>query len=205
MKFLFVRHGETDWNVKKKIQGKTDVPLNKTGVQQAGALAAKLVEEGIKVAHIYTSPQLRAVKTAEILAEALEVKCRCKEGLREMDLGLWEGKNWGDIRREYGEEYLYWNAHRRYTKTPEGECYNDVLKRTLEALEEIREEETEDVLVVTHSAVVMALFCYIDEEPFEEEIMITRYKLENTEVAEVDEEKIKLAWKRFSTFHLESN
>lgn len=197
MKFLFVRHGETDWNVAKKIQGKTDVPLNQTGEAQARALAAKLVEKKIKVARIYTSPQLRAVKTAEILAEALEVECRCKEGFREMDLGLWEGKNWRDIRQEYGEAYLYWNAHRRYAKTPEGECYNDVLERTLEALEEIREEETEDVLVVTHSAVVMSLFCYIEEKPFEEEIMITRYKLENAEVVDVDEEKIKSAWKRF--------
>lgn len=197
MKFLFVRHGETDWNVEKKIQGKTDIPLNETGVQQAKTLAAKLAGQHIKAVRVYTSPQQRAVKTAEIVAEALGVECLCKDGLKEMDLGLWEGKNWGDIRREYGEQYLYWNTHRRYTKTPEGECYNDVLGRTLEALYEIMAQEKEDVLVVTHSAVLMALFCYIAGEPFEEEIMLNRHKLGNAEVAEMDGEKIMTAYREF--------
>ncbi len=186
MKFLFVRHGETEWNVKKKIQGKTDIPLNEKGVQQAEELAEKLAAQGKKVAKVYTSPQLRAKKTAEILAEALHAECVCRDGLREMELGLWEGSNWSSIREEYGERYLYWNAHRRYTKTPEGESYNDVLERTLKTLRDIMDEETEDVLVVTHSAVLMALFCYIAKEPFTEEVMLEHHRLGNAEAAEVD-------------------
>lgn len=197
MKFLFVRHGETDWNVKKKIQGKTDIPLNKTGERQAEELAQKLVSQKIKVAKIYTSPQLRAKKTAEILAEALQLNVYIESGVREMDLGQWEGRKWENIKKEDGERYLYWNTHRRYAKTPEGECYNDVVKRTLQALERIAQKESEDVLVVTHSAVIMALFCYLEEQPFEEEIMIRRYKLENAEVTEVGEEKIRTMYQRF--------
>ena len=49
MKLYFVRHGETEWNVKKKIQGKTDIPLNENGIRQAKELACQLVEEDISV------------------------------------------------------------------------------------------------------------------------------------------------------------
>ena len=62
MKLYFVRHGETEWNVKKKIQGKTDIPLNENGIRQAKELACQLVEEDISVKHVYHSPQLRAAR-----------------------------------------------------------------------------------------------------------------------------------------------
>lgn len=68
MKLYFVRHGETEWNVKKKIQGKTDIPLNENGIRQAKELACQLVEEDISVKHVYHSPQLRAAETARIAA-----------------------------------------------------------------------------------------------------------------------------------------
>ena len=94
MKLYFVRHGETEWNVKKKIQGKTDIPLNENGIRQAKELACQLVEEDISVKHVYHSPQLRAAETARIAAEALHATCIPLDGLVEMNLGSWEGSNW---------------------------------------------------------------------------------------------------------------
>ena len=70
MKLYFVRHGETEWNVKKKIQGKTDIPLNENGIRQAKELACQLVEEDISVKHVYHSPQLRG-------AEHVSLRKRC--------------------------------------------------------------------------------------------------------------------------------
>ena len=79
MILYFVRHGETDWNVKKKIQGKTDVPLNENGKQQAKELADMLLDrkkEGtLQVVRAYTSPQLRAAQTAQEAAIALDIPC----------------------------------------------------------------------------------------------------------------------------------
>lgn len=200
MKLYFVRHGETEWNVKKKIQGKTDVPLNETGVQQAKILAKTLVERretgNFHIVHAYTSPHLRAAKTAQTAAEALEIPCTPLEDLREMDLGEWEGSNWDIIREEYGDRYTYWNTHRRYTHTPGGESYQEVLGRTLEALKIILAKETEDVLVVTHSAVLMALRCYLAERPFEE--MVKGFKTKNAEVVEVEGEAVQKAIMRFA-------
>ena len=55
MKLYFVRHGETEWNVKKKIQGKTDIPLNENGIRQAKELACQLVEEDRKSTRLNSS------------------------------------------------------------------------------------------------------------------------------------------------------
>lgn len=199
MILYFVRHGETDWNVKKKIQGKTDVPLNENGKQQAKELADMLLErkkEGaFQVVRAYTSPQLRAAQTAQAAAIALDIPCIAADGLREMDMGDWEGRRWEDITEEDAAEYRDWDAHRRYVHTPNGECYNEVLGRALDTLGMILERETEDVLIVTHSAVLMALRCYIAGLPFEE--MVARYKAKNAELIEIFAEDVKDAIRRF--------
>ena len=75
MIFYFVRHGETDWNVLKKIQGTTDVPLNETGLRQARELAEKLVKEKYQIDRVYSSPQIRAQVTAQTAARALQKEC----------------------------------------------------------------------------------------------------------------------------------
>lgn len=68
MNFYFTRHGETEWNVKKKIQGTTDIPLDEKGIQQAKRLAETLLEKQrdgeLHLDRVYTSPQLRAAETA---------------------------------------------------------------------------------------------------------------------------------------------
>lgn len=141
MKLYFVRHGETEWNVKKKIQGKTDIPLNENGIRQAKELACQLVEEDISVKHVYHSPQLRAAETARIAAEALHATCIPLDGLVEMNLGSWEGSNWlCDRAGKTVRNIRSGEKSRRYVRTPGGgECYNDVVKRTLDAMEYIME------------------------------------------------------------------
>ena len=194
MKLYFVRHGETEWNVKKKIQGKTDIPLNENGIRQAKELACQLVEEDISVKHVYHSPQLRAAETARFSAEALGIDCIRLWDLREMDLGDWEGRNWDEIRETEAERHHIWDTHRRFCHTPGGECYNEVLRRTLAALEQILTCEKDDVLVVTHSAVLMALRCYLANRPFD---VMREYRTRNTELVRVTEEEIREAIRRY--------
>lgn len=199
MKLYFVRHGETEWNVRKKIQGSADIPLNENGLRQARRLAEELRQQTLDgklhLVRVYTSPQLRAAETARLAAEALQIPCVPCDGLREMDLGEWEGSNWDIIRESYGEVYTYWNEHRRYTHTPGGESYQEVVERTFAVLEEILKRETEDILAVTHSAVLMALRCYLAGLPFEE--MVKRYRTKNTEVVVIPSEEIQEAAERF--------
>lgn len=198
MTFYFVRHGETDWNVQKKIQGTTDIPLNENGLRQARELADKLVKEEYKIDCAYTSPQVRAQVTAQTAATALGIPCIVLSDLAEMDLGRWEGDNWPNIEKEYGQSYHRWNSHRRYMSTPDGECYNEVLRRVFRALEHIMKQGKDNVLVVTHSAIIMSLRCYLAELCMDDETML-QFRAKNTEVIAVEEDEIKQALIRFAT------
>ena len=197
MTFYFVRHGETDWNVQKKIQGTTDVPLNEKGLQQAMELAKKLVSEEYKIDCVYTSPQIRAQATARMVAAIFGSLCKVLPDLSEMDFGKWEGDNWPNIEIVYGEIYYHWNSHRRYVHTPEGECYNDVLGRTFRALEHIMHHENGNVLVVSHSAIIMSLRCYLAGLCIDDESMLA-FRTDNAEVVAVEAEEIKRAIERFA-------
>lgn len=201
MTIYLVRHGQTDWNVQKKIQGNTDIPLNEIGRQQASdlakRLAAKTADRKIHVTKVYTSIQIRAAETAQTVAETLGISWEVLSGLEEMSMGEWEGLRWHEVEENYGEVYPIWNAKRRYYKTPGGESYNDVLKRTLMALQVILQNEKDnDVLVVTHSAVIMALRSYLAKKPFEEDIMLS-YATKNAELVGIDAVQIGQAIERF--------
>ncbi len=195
MTIYFARHGETDWNVKKRIQGKTDIPLNERGIMQAKMLADTLRERNMHLARVYTSPQKRAKETAVIAAEAIGADCVVIDELRELDLGLWEGSNWDIIEEENSEIYRAWRKDKRYVHIPRGENYNELLKRTLAAVEKILAQETQDVLVVSHSAVIMVLRCYIAGMPFEE--MPGGLKLRNAQMVPLRESQLREAVCRF--------
>lgn len=90
----WVRHGETEWNRLRKIQGQTDIPLNETGKQQAALAADRLVHETWD--GIYASDLARARQTAEIISDRLGVKILGLDArLRERGFGSLEGTLYG--------------------------------------------------------------------------------------------------------------
>lgn len=184
MKIYFVRHGETDWNARGHIQGSNDTDLNAAGREQAEELGKKLFKEKLEIAKIYTSPQKRAVQTAEIVANKLGLTYQITKGLEEMSLGVWEGHTWEEVRNQDTEYYQNWYKNRRYVKAPEGESYQELLVRNVGALLKIIEKHTEDVIVITHSAVIMTLRCWLNDTPFSE--MIKRYRTGNATIVEID-------------------
>lgn len=139
MKFYFARHGQTDWNTLRKVQGTTDIPLNENGIRQAYQLCDYLKENSISFTKIYSSYQTRAVQTAEIAAEQFNTGYETVKGLEEMNLGLFEGHTWDEILSMYAEEFELWQADRRYSTSPGGESYQMVLERVFQALDYILE------------------------------------------------------------------
>jgi len=89
--FYFIRHGQTDWNLDNKIQGHTDVPLNKKGLEQAGELKKKLT--GIVFAKCFSSDLQRASKTAQIIMKENPAKIVLDKRLRERNFRDMEGKS----------------------------------------------------------------------------------------------------------------
>lgn len=86
---LLIRHGETDWNAERRLQGHLDIPLNAEGQRQAAALGRALRNEQINA--IFASDLQRAIKTAEAIAEPQGMKVMIDAGLRERGFGAFEG------------------------------------------------------------------------------------------------------------------
>ncbi len=84
-----IRHGETGWNVEKRIQGHTDIPLNATGRAQALAMAFNAAHHRFEA--IYSSDLLRARETAQVLAEREDHEVKLLPQLRERHFGIFQG------------------------------------------------------------------------------------------------------------------
>lgn len=91
------RHGETKWNVEKRMQGWQDSPLTEKGRQDAKRLGKRL--EAVELAAIYTSTSGRALETAELVRGGRLIPIYQDERLREIQLGDWEGKTHDEIRQ----------------------------------------------------------------------------------------------------------
>jgi probable phosphoglycerate mutase len=147
---LLVRHGETDWNLERRWQGHTDRPLNQTGRAQARELAKRLATEPPHA--IYSSDLARARETAEIVAERLGLPVAVDPRLREVDVGEWSGLTMADVEERFPEA-----LQRRLaggTGWQDGETYEQMGERVLEALHDIAGRHEGRVLVVTHGGSV---------------------------------------------------
>ena len=145
---LLVRHGETDWNRDRRVQGHTDVPLNDEGRSQARTLAATL--DCQEFAAIYSSDLARALETAKIIAEPCGLEVTPVEALREKDFGTWEGLTDVEILTRFPDAHA--------TGWGDGESTEELATRVLQAVDEIGAEHPDEaVIVVTHGGPLRAL------------------------------------------------
>src|SRR3989338_1566659 len=105
MKLIFVRHGQTDFNKNKIVQGcEMDPPLNDTGIQQVEE-SAKSLPEGIDF--IISSPLKRASQTAEILNRKLNKRIEFNDDMKELSYGSLAGKSWSEIEAITGDKDVH--------------------------------------------------------------------------------------------------
>jgi probable phosphoglycerate mutase len=122
LKIMLVRHGETDWNRVKRVQGgSSDTPLNDIGREQAKGLAALLAKEKIKA--VYSSPLQRAVVTAREIVALHNNNVEISPALREIEAGELEGILSAALGRRFSD-YLFDGD--KMVKIPGGESLPDV-------------------------------------------------------------------------------
>lgn len=148
-----IRHGKTDWNDRRKIQGRTDIPLNSEGRQMA-----EEAREEYKDIHFdicFSSPLIRAKETAEILLRDRDIPIIYDDRLMEMSFGVYEGiENSFDIPNCPINEF-FWHPEDYKVPVEGAESISDLVKRTGEFLEEKVNpllEQGKDVLIVGHGA-----------------------------------------------------
>ena len=150
-----IRHGATEANLARppRIQGRRhDLPLARLGVRQAEATRDFLAIRPID--HCYTSPLLRAVQTAALMAEPHGLAPVALDGLTECDVGQWEGLDWPTVRGLDADGYQRFHANPAAFGYPGGESFAAVHERVVPVLEEILERHRgESILVVAHHVV----------------------------------------------------
>jgi broad specificity phosphatase PhoE len=151
-----VRHGSTVLSAEDRFAGSVDVELSDEGRRQAAALAERLAGEKIRA--IYTSPLSRTVATARIVGRDCGVQPVCRDGLREISHGRWEGLTRREVESGFAEEYAAWEAD-PFTFAPSGgESGVAVLARSLPAVRDILTSHAgERVLMVSHKATIRLL------------------------------------------------
>ncbi len=150
MKLYLVRHGQTDWNVAMKPQGRSDIPLNEVGIRQARALVDKINE--LELDGVYSSPLCRAYETAKIITDGKH-KIVVDELLTERGFGALEGT------RAPVDWKKYWQLN--YVGDVEGmESLAEVFERTRLFLEKLKQNHSADakILIVGHGGSLKALY-----------------------------------------------
>jgi broad specificity phosphatase PhoE len=155
-RLILIRHGETDWNVEGRYQGQADPPLNQRGLAQARQLAQKLRGVGLDV--LYSSPLRRALQTARILAEALDVPLHTEPRLMEIHQGEWQTLLYTEIAAHYPELFDRWQTEPWTVTLPGGENIAQVQERVYAAVDEIlSRHEGQCIGMVTHRVPITLL------------------------------------------------
>jgi glucosyl-3-phosphoglycerate phosphatase len=148
------RHGESDWNAANRFQGHSDRPLTELGRKQAYALAD--IVAGERVEAIYSSPLIRALDTARIVAARTGLEVTTRDDLREVDTGSWSGLSRAEVKERFPRGFDRWMAGGAGWE--DGETYEEMAARVLAALREIAAAHPEGrVLVVSHGGPIRAI------------------------------------------------
>jgi alpha-ribazole phosphatase/probable phosphoglycerate mutase len=156
---LLVRHGRTDWNDAHRFQGRTDVPLNATGLAQAEKTAARLAAWPIDV--IYTSPMTRARETAAAIAAPHGKSPVVLDDLAEVNFGSWEGLFLEDIRKREGDRLQKWLENPFFCMPEDAETWDSIRVRAERVKETVLRSSNERAVMVSHGGVIRALFAVL--------------------------------------------
>lgn len=160
MILYIVRHGETDWNRARKVQGHTDIPLNDCGRRLARETGERMKE--VKIDAAYTSPLSRAKETAQLILGDREIPLIEDSRLEEISFGSYEGVYCGgENMDEKSEEFnRFFTDTANYIPPADGETIQHLYERTGEFLKWLSEkEELQDkaLLISTHGAAMTAI------------------------------------------------
>lgn len=162
-RFYLTRHGETEWNIERRMQGRLDSSLTALGKAQAERLGERLKDTPLNL--IITSPSGRAVRTAELIRGDRAIPILTNGNLQEIDLGEWEGHLDSEIGLNYPEAHRnFWQFPHLYKPTGGGETFAEVRDRVSREIERIAEAyPDQEILLVTHAVVLKSLLAHFDQ------------------------------------------
>lgn len=168
MRLYVTRHGQTEWNIERKMQGHLDSPLTQRGMDNARLLGSHLMD--VRFSHVYSSPLGRARQTAELIVGDRPLEITLSPDIQEMGFGIWEGHCSDELSQLYPEQYdNFWNHPEKYKPLEGGESFEQFKSRVNGWLNEITlDHPDENILVVTHTCVIKELYSIINKLPLKD-------------------------------------
>lgn len=155
---VLIRHGQTDWNLKKKYLSFTDVDINERGKIQAKKLSN--IFDKRRIRRVYSSDSKRAINFARLAFEG--IKIIKVPAFREMNFGIFEGLNHKQIMKKYPEIYKSWLKDPFKTVIPGAEKMSSFKKRVLKALNKIASaNKNKSAIIVTHGGPIKIIAGHI--------------------------------------------
>lgn len=162
MKLFVVRHGQTDWNLERKLQGQVDTELNENGVKQANELKSDIKNQDYKIDLIIASPLKRTKKTAEIISDG-KIDIIYSDKIIERGFGELEGIKIDRQDKDTMNSLYDLNYKGKYKKL---EPLKDLCNRTFNFLDEIKEKyHDKNIMLVTHGGTIRAINAYFNGIP----------------------------------------
>ena len=179
MKLLVTRHGQTNWNLLKKVMGRCDEPLNEKGIEQAKEISKLLLDKEIDL--IICSPLKRAKQTADIINSDRNISIIYDERIIERDFGEFEGLETKDF-----DFHGYWNYYNNY-HYDKAENISDFFKRVYNFLDDIKDNyKDKNILIVAHGGISIPIACYFNNNIPEGSLVDAGLVLGNCEVISYD-------------------
>lgn len=156
-----MRHGKTDWNERKKLQGRTDIPLNDEGRKMAAEAAQ--VYKNVPLDVCYCSPLARARQTAEIFLKDRDIPIIADERLIEMSFGIYEGTEQATRASDCPINTLF-EEPEKYKAVEGGESIEELFERTGNFLKNVVEPQLEagkNIVIIGHGAMNSGIICQV--------------------------------------------
>ena len=177
MEILLIRHGQTEWNVLGKVQGRADIELNENGMKQAEETEKVLENEAIDL--IICSPLKRAKQTAEIINKNRNIPIIYDENIVEREFGEFEG-----MKKEEFDFKRYWSYKQDY-QYEKAENIREFFERVYKFLNRLKKEYSDkSILIVTHGGISIPVNCYFNGIPEDDNLL--KLALKNCQVAKYE-------------------
>lgn len=151
-----VRHGQTEWNKERRLQGRQNSPLTNEGLLNAKKLGNRL--QAVDFETVYVSPSGRAIQTLEAMNVSLHTPVHILDDLNEISFGEWEGKADHEIERMDVFETFWSNPSQYNHLVNQGEDMLTFTQRVSSAIQHVLQSNSEgNVLIVTHGMVIQAI------------------------------------------------
>jgi probable phosphoglycerate mutase len=152
-RIILVRHGQTEWNRIERFRGRADIPLNETGLTQAEVTGRRIAAEWRPMA-VYSSPLLRAGKTAEAIAWHFDLPVQIHKGLTDIDYGQWRGLTPDEARKGWPEVVEAWYNAPHTAHIPGGETLAALRARAMRTVNELAPlHEGQTIVLVGHTVI----------------------------------------------------